>query len=397
MAFLAFKYRLYPTPAQEKRLLNVLECARHVYNMALAERKYTYQLEQRSVGKYEQLRWVKRYKNTFPQAREVHSHILQVAVSDCDKAFAAFFHRLKAGEKPGYPRFKGRHRFSSFGFKEYGNGFRLDGRRLKLSGIGRVSVRWHRPLEGTIRTVRILRRAGQWYACFVGEVPSSAPLPKTGRTVGLDMGVSALLTTSRGEKVENPTYYRAAQKKLRRLQRQLARAPKGSKNRRRALLAVQRQQEHVANQRKDYLNKLVHTLIQRYDGIALEDLRIPNMVKNHHLSKSILDSGWGYFKKQLSVKAASAGRQIVLVDPAYTSKCCSNCGMVFQDFDLSTRWVTCACGLSLDRDHNAAINILRRAGLDESARLKTAPLPAPGSQASPGNGKRISASEAMRL
>jgi len=151
------------------------------------------------------------------------------------------------------------------------------------------------------------------------------------------------------------------------LQRKLARAHKGSKNRRKALLRVQRQQEHVANQRGDVLHKLSTSLVQAYDLIAVESLRIKNMVKNRHLSKSILDSGWSTFRQFLTYKAVSAGREIAFVNPAYTSKCCSNCGVLFQDFDLSTRWVDCACGLSLDRDHNAAINILAKAGWDTSA------------------------------
>ncbi len=151
------------------------------------------------------------------------------------------------------------------------------------------------------------------------------------------------------------------------MQRKLARAHKGSKNRRKALLRVQRQQEHVANQRGDVLHKLSTSLVQEYDLIAVESLRIKNMVKNRHLSKSILDSGWGIFRQFLTYKAVSAGREVIAVKPAYTSKCCSNCGVLFQDFDLSTRWVDCACGLSLDRDHNAAINILAKAGWDTSA------------------------------
>jgi len=151
------------------------------------------------------------------------------------------------------------------------------------------------------------------------------------------------------------------------LQRKLARAHKGSKNRRKALLRVQRQQEHVANQRGDVLHKLSTSLVQAYDLIAVESLRIKNMVKNRHLSKSILDSGWSTFRQFLTYKAVSAGREVIAVNPAYTSKCCSNCGVLFQDFDLSTRWVDCACGLSLDRDHNAAINILAKAGWDTSA------------------------------
>lgn len=387
-----FKYRLYPSKAQEKNLRLVLDVARNFYNMCVGERKYAYELEGRSVTKYDQLRQVKHYKATFPQAQQVHSHVLQVVAADVDKAYQAFFRRVKAGEKPGYPRFKGRNWFDSFGFKEYGNGFRLDGRRLKVYGVGRIAVRWHRPLEGTIKTVRIIHKAAQWYACFACEVEPSEPLPATGQAIGIDMGLSALLTTSKGDKVGNPNYYREAQAGLRRKQRKLARAKRGSKNRRKALRAVQKQQEHVANQRKDFLNKLAHDLVKDYDGIALEDLHITNMVRNKHLSKSILDSGWGYFKQQLAYKAESAGRKAVFVNPAYTSRTCSNCGTIFEHLTLSDRWVKCDCGLSLDRDHNAAINILNRAGWDTSVQPNVAPLPAPN-----GNGKRKRAVEAARL
>lgn len=364
MPLKTFKYRLYPSKAQQKRLALVLACARNFYNMLLAERKWAYELEGRSVGKTEQLRQVKHYKATFPQATGVHSHVLQVVAADVDKAFQAFFRRVKAGEKPGYPRFKGRDSFNSFGLKEYGNGFSLDGRRLKLSGIGRIPVRWHRPIEGEIKTVRILHKAGCWYASFACEVPASDPLPATGNVIGIDVGISALITTSDGRKADNPNYYRAGQTKLRRLQRQLSRAKKGSKNRRKKLRRVQRQQEHVANQRRDYLHKLSRQLVNDYDGVALEDLRITNMVRNRHLGKSILDSGWSMFGQFLAYKAESAGRVVAYVDPAYTSKTCSNCGAIFEHLTLSDRWIECDCGLSLDRDHNAAINILKRTGWD---------------------------------
>lgn len=393
MALKAFQYRLYPSKAQENRLLNALDCARNLYNMSLSERKWAYQLEGRSVTKTEQLRAVKHYKATFPQARDVHSHILQVAVADCDKAFQAFFRRVKAGEKPGYPRFKGRLHFRSIGLKEYGNGFALDGRKLRVSGVGRISVRWHRPLEGTVKTVRVICKAGKWYASFACEVPEPAPLPATGRAVGIDVGISALLTTSDGAKVEHPAFYRAGQQKLRRLQRRLARAKRGSHNWGRALRAVQRQQAHVAAQRADFLHQLSAGLVRQHDRIALEDLRVRNMVRNRHLSKSILDSGWAAFRQHLTYKAESAGREVAFVDPAYTSRCCSECGAVFQDFDLSTRWVNCACGLSLDRDHNAALNILRRAGWDAPVLQNVAPLPL----GSTPSGKRKRAAEATRL
>lgn len=362
-----YRYRLYPTPAQERQMTHVLNVCRHWYNMCLAERKWAWELERRSVTKAQQEKTGIAYRKTFPQAQMVFSQTLQTVCDDVDKAFKAFFRRVKAGDKPGYPRFKGRDHFHSFAFKQFGVGARLDGRRLKLYGIGRAAVRWHRPIEGTIKTVRIVRKAGCWYACFACEVAPVALLPETGRSVGIDVGISALITTSDGDKIANPNYYRAAQAELRRRQRKLARCKRGSNNRRKALRQVQRQQEHVASQRKDFLHKLSTELVRQYDGIALEDLRVRNLVRNHHLSKSILDSGWSMFRELLTYKAASAGRQLAFVDPAYTSKTCSCCGTVFQDFDLSTRWVTCACGRSLDRDHNAALNILSRAGWDTPA------------------------------
>ncbi len=387
-----FKYRLYPSKAQVKNLLRVLDCARNLYNMALAERKYGYQLEGRTVTLADTEQLAKRYRTTFPYAHRMFSQTAQSVVKQVDLAFQAFFRRVKAGEKPGYPRFKGRNRFHCFEFKQYGNGIRLDGRRLKVFGIGRIPVRWHRPLEGTIKTVRVLQRAGKWFACFTCEVPERHPLPTTGRMIGVDMGISALFTTSEGDKVENPTYYRSGQKRLRVLQRRLARAKRGSSNRRKKLVAVQRQHEHVANQRRDFLHKLSTALVRQYDKIALENLRVRNMVRNTHLSKSILDSGWSLFRQLLTVKAESAGRELAFIDPAYTSRMCSCCGALFQAFDLSTRWVECVCGLSLDRDHNAARNILKRAGWDTPVNVNVAPLPAPH-----GNGKRKRRSEAARL
>lgn len=356
-----FCYRLYPSKPQARLLESTLETCRRWYNQCLAERRDAYQQRGESVGKYQQLARVKEQKAVNPYAKGVHSHILQIVVTDLDKAFQAFFRRVKAGETPGFPRFKGRNRFSSFGFKQYGNGFKIDGRRLRLSGIGRVAVRWHRPLEGQIKTLRINRKAGKWYACFACEV-EAAPLPETGQEVGVDVGIASLITTSTGEKEAHPGWYRAAQRKLRVLQRRVARRKKGSASRRKAVLQLQRQHEHIANTRKDFLNKLAHRLISRYDRIALEDLRITNMVRNRHLAKSILDAGWGYLVQHLTSKAAEAGRVVCLVDPRNTSKTCSQCGHVFESLSLADRWIDCHCGLSLDRDHNAAINILNRAG-----------------------------------
>ena len=357
----AFKYRIYPSKAQRLLLEQTLETCRRWYNTCLAERKEAYENEKRSVGKFEQLRKVKEWKRSNPYAANLHSHILQVVVQDLDQAYQAFFRRVTAGETPGYPRFKGKHRFDSFGLKEYGNGFKIEGRRLKLSGIGRLRVRWHRPIEGEIKTLRIRHQAGKWYAYFACEVEEQ-PLPPTGQFVGIDVGVHHLLATSDNEVVENPHWYRKGQAKLRILQRRVSRRKPGGSNRKKAVLALQRHHEYISNSRKDFLNKLAHSLIVRYDGIALEELQIQGMAQNHHLSKSILDAGWNILRQRLADKAAEAGRQVTPVEPSKTSKTCSACGVLFEDLTLADRWIECSnCGLSIDRDVNAALNI-KRAG-----------------------------------
>jgi putative transposase len=361
MILKTFKYRLYPSKTQRRLLEQTIETCRRWYNACLEERKLAWENEQKTVGKFEQLAKVKAYRQENPFAAQLHSHILQVVVQDLDKAYQAFFRRVKAGETPGYPRFKGRDRFDSYGLKEYGNGFKLDGRRLRLTGIGRVRVRWHRPLEGKIKTIRIGRQVGEWYACFACEVEEQRLSP-TGREIGIDVGIYHLLATSEGEIIDNPHWYRDEQRKLRVIQRRVARRQVGGANRRKAVLGLQSSHEHIANQRKDFLNKLANHLIVNHDRIALEDLQINGMVQNHHLSKSILDAGWSYLKQRLIDKAEEAGRLVILVNPAYTSKACCSCGLIFADLSLADRWLDCACGLSMDRDVNAANNILQRAG-----------------------------------
>ena len=354
-----FRYRLYPTKAQEEGLAGTLETCRRWYNSCLEERRDAYQERGETVNFYDQCAKVKYLRRENPYAATVNSQVLQVTARDLDKAFRAFFRRVKEGQQPGYPRFKGRDRFDSFGYSQCDNGFKVDGRRLRLSNIGRVSVRWHRELEGTVKTLRVVRKAGKWYACFSCEVEPE-PLPATGCEVGIDVGISSLIVTSDGEKVENPRWYRKGQKRLRVLQRTVSRRKKGGSNRRKAVKALQRQHEHTKNKRNDFLNKLAHRLVTQYDRIALEDLRTANMIRNGHLSKSIMDAGWNYLAQRLASKAEEAGKLVSLVDPAYTSKTCSGCGSLFEDLKLSDRWVDCACGLSLDRDENAARNILGR-------------------------------------
>jgi len=356
-SFKTFSYRLYPSRPQRARLESVLETARRFYNDCLSERKAAYETEGRTVSKIEQSRRVKVHKANNPHAVNVHSHILQVVVTDLDKAYKAFFRRCKSGQKPGFPRFKGKNRFRSFGLKEEGNGFKIDGRRLRLSGIGRVAVRWHRSIEGAIKTLRIMRKAGKWYASFCCEVEIT-PLPSCDKEVGIDAGLSNLFVLSDGAKVENPRWYRRSQRKLRVLQRAVARKKLGGSNRRKAVRRLARHTEHVANQRKDYLNKFVCALIMSYGFIAIEDLSIDCMVHGI-FAKSILDAGWGFFRQRLLSKAENAGRIVALIDPAYTTQDCCQCGHR-QKLSLSERWYKCSCGNSRDRDENAARNVLGR-------------------------------------
>lgn len=224
-----FKYRLYPSKAQQRWLAQTVETCRRWDNTCLEERKAAWETEKRSAGKFEQLAKVKDYRRENPYAGQLHSHILQVVVTDLEKAFQAFFQRVKVGETPGYPRFKGYYRFDSFGLKEYGNGFKLEGRRLRLTGIGRIRVGWHRPMEGRIKTIRIRRQAGNWYACLACEVEGQR-LEPTGRDLGLDVGVHHLLATSENEVVDNPRWYPEEQKKLGMIQRQASRRKLGGAN-----------------------------------------------------------------------------------------------------------------------------------------------------------------------
>ena len=266
---------------------------------------------------------------------------------------------MKSGDKAGFPRFHGRDRYNSFTYKQYGNGAQLDNGFLLLSKIGRIAVRWSRPLEGTPKTVTISREADGWYACLsCAEVPAH-PLPTTGRETGIDLGLKVFLITAEGEAVENPRYFRKAERALVKAQRKVSRCTKGSKRRRKAVGLLRRAHQKVSRQRRDFHFKTALSLLRTYDTIYLEDLRVANMVRNRRLAKSISDVGWAQFRSILEGKAVYAGRRVIAVPPAYTSQECSGCGTRVQK-SLSVRTHVClTCGLVLDRDVNAARNIQR--------------------------------------
>ncbi|HEX6817156.1 MAG TPA: transposase [Ktedonobacterales bacterium] len=362
-----FKYRLNPTPEQEQALEQVLLRCRTLYNCALEQRKTWWERGQgTSATYYQQKAELPDLKVACPEYREVHAHVLQDVILRLDRTFQAFFRRLKAGETPGYPRFQGAGRYNSFTFPEYGNGAVLDGSVLSLSKIGRMRIRLHRPSEGTPKTVTISREADGWYACISCADVSTLSLPPTGRETGIDVGLKVFLIAADGETVENPRHYRRAERRLAKAQRRVSRRKKGSHRRRKAIALLKRKHQHVQRQRRDFHHKTALTLLRQFDVIYLEDLQVRNMVRNSHLAKSISDASWGQFRTILEAKAAWAGRRVIAVPAQYTSQDCSG---VLPDGSrcmqrvaksLSVRTHVCpACGLVLDRDENAAVNILR--------------------------------------
>jgi putative transposase len=352
-----YKYKLIPTPEQARTLETILWRCRDLYNAALEERKTAWERGHVSLTYYRQKAELPDLKADIPEYTEVHSQVLQDVLLRLDRAFQAFFRRVSNGEEPGYPRFQGRNRYNSFTYPQYGKGAVLDGGVLSLSKIGRIPLRLHRPLEGTPKTVIVSKEADGWYACFsCAEVPME-PLPPTGEETGIDVGLKVFLITAGGEIVENPRHYRQAEKRLAKAQRRVSHRKKGSKRRRKAIALLKRKHQKVQRQRTDFHHKTARLLLQRYDTIYLEDLRVANMVRNKHLAKSISDAGWAAFRTILEGKAAYAGRRVVAVPPAYTSQDCSGCGERVPK-SLSVRTHICPnCGLVMDRDENAARNI----------------------------------------
>jgi len=364
-----FKYKLTPTPEQERGLERVLLLCCQLYNVALEHRKTAWERSHVSVSGYAQEAELKDIRAAFPEYAAIHSHVLQDVLARLDKTFQAFFRRVKAGEKAGYPRFRGQGRYNSLTYKEFGNGAQLDNGFLVLSKIGWLALRWGRPLQGTPKTVTISREADGWYVCFsCAEIPVR-PLPPTGLETGTDLGLVSFATLANGVPIHAPACYRKAERRLRRAQRRVCRRKKGSHRRRKAVLLLARAHQHVRRQRQDFHHKTALSLVQQHDAIYHEDLQTANLLKNHHLAKSISDAGWSAFLSILSYKAACAGKRVEAVHPAFTSQRCSGCGVIVQK-GLSVRWHTCPdCGASLHRDHNAALNILRLGQQQQRSRL----------------------------
>jgi putative transposase len=356
----AFKYRIYPNRNQLRELEIALETHRRLYNSCLAQRKDAYQADRASIKYEDQSAWFKAERATNPFFARLNFSSAQATMRRLDKGFAAFFRRVKAGEKPGYPRFRGPDRYDSIEYPAYGDGIRLDGSRLRVQHVGTIRVKLHREVQGTVKTVTLKRVAEKWYVILTCDLEDMAIEPSVNPPVGIDVGLKSFLSKSDGSKPEpNPRYLKTALPELRRKGRSAARKQRGGKNRRKAVKKLAKVHAKVKNLRSEHHHQVASKLVRRYGLIAAESLNIRGMVRNGRLARSISDVAWGNFLLTLRSKAESAGVGFVEVDARGTSQECPDCAKVVPK-DLSQRWHSCECGCSLDRDEASARVILAR-------------------------------------
>ena len=373
----AFKFRLYPTKKQEKLLFWTLTRCRELYNAALQERKEAYEMAGKSISYYEQKRDLVEIKAALrPEYQDIHSQVVQDVLLRLKRALDHFFRRVKNGEEPGYPRFQGRNRYHSFTYPQGGCSLTHD-HRVCLSKIGSIKMILHRKMEGTIKTCTIEYQAGQWYVVFSCELDQPEPLPPLESEIGIDLGITHFAAISDGTFIESPRFFCQAQRDLKRKQHALSRKKRGSHRREKARKVIAKAHRKVANQRRDFHHKQANKLVKEHQVIVFEELQLTNLVRSPKakqdengmylpngaaakggLNKSMLDAGWGQFVQIVTSKAAWAGRVVAKINPMKTSQICSACGKQGPHKDLDERIHICIhCGVVLDRDENAAINI----------------------------------------
>ena len=316
------------------------------------------------------------YKKNFPELTKIHSQVLQNVAVRVELAFQSFFRRVKAGETPGFPRTKSES-YDSFTYPQ--TGFSVGDDSIKISKVGVIKAKIHRELQGKIKTCTIRRNADKWYACFSCETEFE-PLPKTDTKVGIDVGLEKFASLSDGTYIDNPRYFRRDERALAKAQRKLAKLSRRSKQQKKSQKVVSKIHSRIKNRRHDFVHQASRKIVNAFGVIAVEKLNIKNMSASPKpkmdedgtylpngasqkagLNKSICDAAWSMFRFALSYKAENAGREVIEINPAYTSQDCSGCGYRAKK-TLKERWHFCPiCSLSLDRDHNAAVNILQSA------------------------------------
>ena len=350
------KIRIYPNREQEQFLKKSCGVARFAYNWGLAEWERQY----KNGGKPNHLKLKKQFNGIkqveFPFVYEVSKCCSETAFANLGKAYKNFFDR-----RAKYPKFKKKGIHDSFGLAN--DVFHVDGKHIKLAKMKPMRMAEELRFDGKIMSGTVSRVADKWYISIAVEIRRDLTVQKTGKFVGVDLGVKDIAVTSDGCKFANPRWIHKSEKKLKRLRRELARRHRASKRRERTRLRLARQHDRVANQRKDWLHKITTYLVRKYDVIALEDLNVRGMVKNHNLAKAITNVSFGEFNRQIEYKAQMYGKQIYRIDRFFpSSKTCSNCGCVQEKMPLHVREWTCPdCGAHHDRDINAATNLLRQA------------------------------------
>lgn len=376
-----YKFEIYPNEEQIDTLNHWLNICRQTYNSALLDKKRAYRTHKYNLKRKELQTILKQNKKQYPFLKEVPSQPLQEVLFRLDKAYQKFFRK-----EAKYPKIKSEKDYHSLTFTQFGMTRQREvnkktgkvkhnlvrkaasfgrKRHLCISKLGEVRVNWHRDLKGVqkIKQVIIKRQNNKWFAVFCVDVKNNQTKKIYDETnsVGLDVGIKSFVVLSNGDEIANPHYLRKAEKRLKRYQKKYSKSKQKSKNNQKRLKKLQALHTKVANQRRDFLHQLTTILAKQYAFLAMEDLKIRNMVKNKRLAKSIHDAGWGQFKTLLTYKCERYGATLECVDPKWTTQDCSTCGTRVKK-SLSVRTHICSkCGLILDRDHNAAINILKRA------------------------------------
>jgi putative transposase len=389
----AYVFRLRPTARQHLALGQCLTSHRELYNAALQERRDAWRLRGISVSYGDQSAQLREIRQVRPDVAVWSFSSQQATLRRLNRAFAGFYRRVKAGETPGYPRFKAAHRFDSVEWPTDGDGCRWqpDSRRVYLQGIGHVKVSVHRRVEGRVKTIQVRRQGRRWMLVLSCDEVPTRPLEPTRAAVGVDVGIVSFATTSDGQHVPNPRFRRVAATRLGAAQLVLARKRRGSNNRRRARETLAARHRKLANQRRNFHHQVARTLVTRYGLLVVEDLKIHNMVRRPAprpdpdqpggflpnraaakagLHQSIHDAGWARFVSILRAKAEEAGRVVIDVDARHSSDRCGACGHTARENRVSQAVFSCrGCGYTVDADEHAARNILR-AGL---ARLAANP------------------------